>query len=107
MSKQTKPTTEEVTPDMINGWKQQYGKVTKYKTADGKVVFFRSPSRAEVAASQAAQQESDGLTANEVLVKACSLGGDVEILSDNKYLFGMGKHIQKFIEKVEGETEEL
>lgn len=102
-----KPTVKEVTPEVIEGWKNQYGKITKYKTTDGKVVFFRSPTRQEIAASEAARQESDGVTANEVLAKATSLGGDVEIVSENKYLFGLGKHLAKVFEKVEGETEEL
>jgi hypothetical protein len=102
-----KPTTEQITQETIEAWKKAYGKITKYKTADGKEVYFRSPSRAEIAAAEAARAESDGITSNEVLCKAMSLGGNVEILTQNKYLLGLGKHIQKMLEKVEGETEEL
>ena len=102
-----KPTKEQITSETIAAWKQQFGKVTKYKTTDGKEVYFRSPTRAELAAAQAAKDDSDGITSNEVLCKAMALGGDVEILTQNKYLFGLGKHIAKMLEKVEGETEEL
>ncbi len=103
-----KPTIEQVTPEVIAAWKKQFGKITKYKTTDGRAVFFRSPSRQEISASEAARQESgEGITANEVLAKATSLGGDVEILSEDKYLYGLGKHLLKVFEKVEGETEEL
>ncbi len=103
----TKPTKEQITQETIDGWKAKHGKITKYKTADGKEVYFRTPTRAEISAAESARLESDGITSNEVLCKAMSLGGDVEILTQNKYLLGLGKHIQKMIEKVEGETEEL
>ena len=106
MTKQ-KLTATEVNEAIIAAWKEQYGKVTKYTTEDGKVVYFRSPNRKEVAAAQAAANESDGVTSNEVLAKAISLGGDVEILTQDKYLFGLGEHLKKVIEKVEGELVEL
>ena len=102
-----KPTNDQITPEVIAGWKNQFGKITKYKTADGKVAYFRSPERAEIAAAEAARQDSEGVTSNEVLCKAMVLGGDIEICSQNKYLLGLGKHIAKMLEKVEGETEEL
>lgn len=103
----TKPTAADVTPELIQQWKDKYGKVTQYKTSDGKVVFFRSPSRAEIAATQAANTDSDGITSNEVLAKATALGGDVEILTQDKYLLGLGKHLKKIFETVEGESTEL
>jgi hypothetical protein len=102
-----KPTAAQVTPEVIKEWKEKHGKVTKYATVDGKIVYFRSPSRAEVAATQAANQDSDGITSNEVLAKATALGGDLEILTQDKYLMGLGKHLKKIFETVEGEATEL
>jgi len=103
----SKPTAAQVTPEVINDWKSNYGKVTQYKTNDGKVVYFRSPTRAEIAATQAANQDSDGITSNEVLAKATALGGDLDILTQDKYLLGLGKHLKKIFETVEGEAIEL
>ncbi len=103
----TKPTNAEITQEIIEAWKLKHGKITEYTTTDGKRVIFRTPTRAEIAAAEAAKQDSDGVTSNEVLCKAMALGGDIEILSQNKYLFGLGKHIAKMMEKVEGETKEL
>jgi hypothetical protein len=102
-----KITATEVTAEVIASWKERHGKITKYTTTDGKVVYFRSPSRAEVAASSTVREEKDGISANEVLAKACALGGDVEILTQTKYLFGLGKHLSSIVEQVQGETEEL
>lgn len=102
-----KPTNAEITQETIEAWKKAHGKITEYTTTDGKRVVFRTPTRAEIAAAESARQESDGITSNEVLCKAMSLGGDIEILTQNKYLLGLGKHIQKMLEKVEGETKEL
>lgn len=103
----SKPSAKEVTAEIIAQWKEKYGKVTKYQTTDGKTVFFRSPSRPEIAATQAANQDSDGITSNEVLAKATALGGDLEILTQDKYLMGLGKHLKKIFETVEGEATEL
>lgn len=107
MSTNNKPTKDQVTPEVIEQWKQQHGRVTKYTTSDGKEVYFRTPTRAEVSASAALTKEKDGLSANEFLASACSLGGDIEIVKEDKYLFGLGKHLEKIIEKVEGELTEL
>lgn len=102
-----KPAASEITNETIAVWKEKHGKVTKYKTTDEKVLFFRTPSRAEVSAAQTANTESDGITSNQVLAKATCLGGDIEILNVDKYLMGIGKHLGKIVEKVEGEMEEL
>lgn len=102
-----KPRKEEVTPELIDQWKKQHGKVTKYTTTDGKEVYFRTPTRAEVSASAALTKDKDGITSNEFLANTCSLGGDVEIIKQDKYLFGLGKHLEKIVEKVEGELTEL
>ncbi len=107
MSQNNKPTKEQVTPEVIEQWKKQHGKVTKYTTSDGKEVYFRTPTRAEISASSAIIKEKDGITSNEVLATNCCLGGDVEIIKEDKYLFGLGKHLEKIIEKVEGELTEL
>ena len=103
----TKPTASEVTQEIIESWKVKHGKISKYTATDGKVIYFRSPDRKDVAAAQAAQQEKEAITSNEVLCKATALGGDLEILSEDKYLYGLGKHLQKIVESVEGEIEEL
>lgn len=102
-----KPTAAEITDETIQQWKEKHGKVTRYKTRDGKVAYFKSPERHDIAASSAAREEKDGITANQVLAKAIFLGGDYEICTTNKYLFGLGKHLSTFVDQVEGESEEL
>lgn len=102
-----KPTAQEVTPELIAKWKEQFGKVTKWSSKDGKVLFFRTPTRAEISAAQKVAQEKDAISSNQVLAKAACLGGDVEILEQDKYLIGMGTHLKLIVDTVEGELQEL
>ena len=107
MTTNNKPTSAEVTADMIEQWKSKHGKLTKYTTTDGKVVYFRSPDRAEISATAALAKDKDGIASNQFLANTCALGGDVEIITQEKYLYGLGKHLERIVDKVEGELEEL
>jgi hypothetical protein len=97
---------EDVKESHIADWKKQYTGVFVYNTKDGqKKAWFRNPTRAEMAASQAVV--NNGLDSNEVLAKACFLAGDEEVCTEDKYLIGLSKHLEKVIVKVEGELIEL
>ena len=96
-----------VTQDIIREWKEKYGKVTTWKSKSGKQIWFRSPTRQEIAAAQKIAETQDGITSNQVLAKATCIGGDVEILEEQKVIIGLGKHLSKIIEVEEGEFEDL
>jgi len=107
MSNTKKPTPAEVTETMIQEWKNRYGKLTCYKTNDGKIGYFMSPSRKEAEASSVLAQDKKPVQSNEMLAKVCFLGGDEELISEDRYFYGLSKHLQKLVETVEGELEEL
>ncbi len=104
MSKKVLP--GEVTPEVIAKWKEEFEAVFCYKTADGKVAYFRSPERKEIEAANSVGS-SKPIESNAILAKAVFLGGDEEILTVNKYFFGFSEHLKTVIKKVEGELTEL
>lgn len=96
-----------ITAEVIKGWKQAHGSVFMYKAEDGKVAYFRSPSRQEMEAATALATSNKFLQSNAVLAKATFLGGDECIVSEDKYFFGLSAHLKSIIKKVEGELTEL
>lgn len=97
--------TSEVTKEVIQGWKEKHPSIYCYKSSDGKVLYLRTPTRNEIEAAQALSKSP--VKSNEVLAKACALGGDEEILTEDKYFFGLSAHLAKIIVSVEGELTEL
>ena len=101
-----KPTAAEVTADIISSWKSQYGKVVRYKADDGKTAYFKSPDIATMDAA-AALAKTNPVKSNVLVAKACFIGGDEEVVTEDKYIFGLGNHLQALIQRVEGELSEL
>jgi hypothetical protein len=101
-----RPTAEEVTSDVIEGWKREFDKVVKFTTEDGKVGFFRNPDLQAVDAS-ASIAATNPVKSNQLLAKACFLGGDEEITTESKYILGLGRHLQSLVVRVEGELSTL
>jgi hypothetical protein len=97
----------EITNDVISKWKEQHGKVVKYTTDDKKhTAFFKKPDVSAIEASTVIASTKP-VQSNKVLAKACFLGGDVEVYEQTEYLLGLGKQLQKLVDVVEGELEEL
>lgn len=101
-----KPTAAEVTTEIIAGWKKAHAKIVQYKTEDGKIAFFKNPDLTTVDAASAVAA-SNPMKSNVILAKACFLGGDEEVVTEDKYIFGLGNHLRQLIVKVEGELSEL
>ena len=103
----TKPTVKEVTSDVIAGWKKQHGRVWSYKTKDGKMAFFRTPTIQEVEASTSLLSQGKPVQSNKMLAKAIFLGGDADVYEVTDYLLALGKQLAKVVEGIEGELTEL
>ena len=102
----TKLTLAEVTAEVISAWKAEHGKVSMYVAADGKTDYFKSPDMQAIEASMVLASTKP-LQSNLVLAKAAFLGGDVEVFEDPQHLYGLGKHLNALIVKIEGELTEL
>lgn len=101
-----KPSATEVTPDLIEQWKKQFSKVVKYSTEDGKVAYFKNPDLTTIDAA-ASMVQSNPIKSNILIARNCFLGGDEEIITEEKYIFGLGNHLRELVVKVEGELSEL
>lgn len=100
-----KPSLSEITPETIDGWKKQFGKVFKFSSEDGKAGFFKTPDRNTMDASSALAKNNP-VKSNEVLAKACFLGGDEELLTSDAHFFGLSSQLSKLMEVKQGELAE-
>jgi hypothetical protein len=105
MSNKTKAITN-VTSEVIKNWKEQYDKVLKYETKDGRVAYFKEPDISTLDAS-AALAQTNPVKSNVVIAKDCFIGGDESVINDKKCLLGLMDKLKSLIVKVEGEFSEL
>lgn len=97
---------EKPTAADIKLWKDKYGSILKYQSTDGKVAYFREPDISTLDASAAIASTSP-VKSNQVILKACFIGGDEAVITERKYLMGLMPHMQRLVSKVEGEFSEL
>jgi hypothetical protein len=97
---------EQVTPEIIAGWKTQYGNCFKYVSADGKVGYFRNPDLA-IIDNASSMMANSPVKSNISIAVNCFLAGDKELIEDTQYQFGLASKVAAIIKKVEGEFTEL
>ena len=97
---------ENIDEAQIAKWKDAFSGVYKYASSDGKVAYFRTPERSEIEAANSVAATKP-LESNAILAKATFLGGDEEIITVDKYFFGLSGHLKNIIKRVEGELTEL
>lgn len=98
--------TEEVNEAQIAKWKEQFSGVFAYVSIDGKKAYFRTPTRQEIEAANSVAA-SKPIESNAILAKATFLAGDEEVISEDKYFYGLSEHLKGIIKKVSGELTEL
>jgi hypothetical protein len=86
----------EITPEQIAEWKEKHGEVFKLacedkacivKVADRKTLSFASASGTK-----------DPMRFNELILKGCWLGGDKEIMEDDKYFISVAQKIAELVQ---------
>lgn len=104
---QKKPNIEasEVTPELIESWKQQYDEVHKIVVGD-KVGYLKNPDRTTLSYGAAAAG-NDGMKLNEILLKRCWLAGDMEIQTKDSYFISSGHVLEGLIKMKEARLEKL
>lgn len=88
--------TTTVTPDQIADWKRKYGEVY-VASSEGRTAYLRRPDRKIISAA-AVLGGSDNLKQKEILIRNCWLGGDEEMLAEDKYFLGLSTQIDALIE---------
>lgn len=97
MAQKQKPAASaEVTPEIIEGWKKQYGEVFVVES-EGKKAWLRRPDRKAISAANVVGG-SDALKINEVLIRNCWLGGDMEFQTEDRLFYGLGPQVNALIE---------
>lgn len=95
----------EVTPEMKEAWSRQFGegRCAVIRSGD-KVCYLKPPSRTDVGAYGVAFR-TNGVKANEFLLKQCWLAGDPEFIEEDKYFYSAVEHLPGLIQAKEAEVE--
>lgn len=94
-----------ITPEMIEGWKKKYGEVYVVST-EGKTAYLRRPDR-QIISAASVLGGPDNLKQKEVLIRNCWLGGDEEILNEDRYFLGLSIQVDAIIEIAQVELKKV
>lgn len=95
----------QASPEQIEAWKKQYGKVFELDIEDA-VGYLRRPTRVELSAATALSA-NDPVAFNERLLNDCWLGGDERIKTDDEYFFGASPLLAQLVEAKHGELKKI
>lgn len=95
----------EVTQDVIDGWKAKYGAVYAVKV-EGSICYLKKPDRKTISYASTVGTK-DPVKFNEVLLKNCWLGGDMNIQTDDDMFLSAAGVIGGLIEIKNAELEKL
>lgn len=105
MQKTIISTFSEITPEQIAEWKENHSEIYKLgcedkfcivKLADRKTLSFAS-----------AGGTKDPMKFNELILRGCWLGGDIEILENDTYFISVGQKIAELVKFKESTLEKL
>lgn len=99
-------TAEEVTQAQINKWKEQWSKVYKIKSKDGKICYCKKPDL-KVSSLSGRFIESDTVKGIDIMLEYCWLGGDEAYRKDDEYKLFLVGELGRLFKKKEGTCEEV
>ncbi len=114
-----------VTKAQLTEWENKYGNIKKIVVGrevetqenkdgnpkeviinEGKVAYLRKPDRATIRYAMTktvrADQTIDTISSGEVVLKKCRLGGDEEIMKDDKYYFRACMEANNYLNEITG-----
>lgn len=94
--------SEDVTKDVIDGWKKEHGDVFEI-IIEAKKGFFKKPDRKTLGAAMAFGK-TNPLKFNETIINNTFLGGDVEMIEDDSYFLSLCAKIDVLVKYKEGEV---
>lgn len=116
-----KPKLSEIDDQMIEAWKEKYGRVSITKIPldeddiDGEAATFyvRKPDRFVINASAKSAKQDNFDKANDILIKNCVLGGDVQYLDlncetgDEDIYYSLTDELALMLQKRKAQTKKL
>jgi hypothetical protein len=83
------------TPEQIAQWKAEHGEFFHIEVED-KICYLKKPDRKTL--SFASQVGNDPMKFNEVILKNCWLGGDLEMQTNDSYFLAVSSKLDQVIE---------
>lgn len=96
---------QQITQDQIDAWKKQHKSVFEVEVEDKKG-YVRVPTRQELGSSQSAAK-GNNMNYLSILLKKIWLGGDQEILTDDRLFLGVVQELDAVIETAEAKVKKL
>lgn len=91
-------TPEKSLKEKIADWKKQYGVVLKLTAEDGKVAYLRDPvNDLEVMKLAFSAASKSSIAFVQCIISNCFLGGDHEILHEEKYGNGLENQVHEIV----------
>ena len=98
--------TENLTIEQrIEEWKKKYNKIFAYKV-DEKTVYLKQPDR-KILSAATIGAKGDPMKYNEIVLKNCWLGDDIELLEDDSIFFGLSQKVDELVDAKVGELKKL
>ena len=94
---------EIVTETQLSEWKEKYPSVYEFIIGDKKA-YFRTPSLKEM---DAASEQKTNMKYNQTLAKTCLLGGDKEVIEDERYFMSLIPKLDKLVKEFDVEVKKL
>ncbi len=94
-----------VSKEQIEQWKKQYGNVYRVEV-EGKVAYLKSPTRSQISYATVLAS-TDPVGSNEVLLRECWLGGDMEIQTEDRLFYGVSAQLPSIINTAVAKLEKL
>jgi hypothetical protein len=97
----------EVTQEQIEAWKKKFGDVFLIEVKDKKL-YLRPPGRNELGYMYSTEKKGDNIfDAQAVVMKSCFLGGDSEVIDDDKYFMAACKRLEVLMDFGEAKIKKL
>lgn len=96
---------KKVSQEQIESWKAEHVDITRVNIGV-KEAYFKAPSRKAYSyASKVAS--TDPLQFNEIILKDCFIGGDKELIDNERYFLTMSGHVKDLLGIMESSLEKL
>ena len=105
MQKTTSDRFEDITPEQIQAWKDKHIDIYQL-TVEDKSCIVKTVDRKTLSFASSIGTK-DPMKFNEMLLKGCWLGGDIEIQNEDKYFLSVGVKIAELIEFKEATLKKL
>lgn len=89
----------------IEQWKEKHKNVFAYEV-EGQTCYLKQPDR-KILSAATINAKGDPMRYNEIVLKNCWLGDNVELLDDDSIFFGLSQKVDELVAAKVGELKKL